>query len=286
VGPGVCKAVPRAPILWFVGDWVQRMNPLNAARFLGRSVAGNVGSLRYYMGDMQRRRDDFAQPGETVLLIQGFFQTRRVMTTLEHRLRADGFRVISFHLGGLLNNFNTQGVPTLARMIDGKIRRLLKREPFGPIHIIGHSKGGVIARYLVQQAGGADYTKTVITLGSPHKGTPVAAIGAGLGLLMVSRSLWQMFPRSPLVKSMNSRPFPGHVRLASVYSSGDIICPYTYSILTAGDGEDVRNILVRGLGHMALVEDPWVYGLILRELKGRPTDIASGPVAEESLGVS
>ena len=239
-----------------------------------------MGGLRYYMGDMQRRRDDFAQPGDTVLLIQGFFQTRRVMATLEHRLRADGFRVISFHLGGLLNNFNTRGVPTLARMIDGKIRRLLERESFGPIHIIGHSKGGVVARYLVQQAGGAEYTKTVITLGSPHKGTPVAAIGAGLGLLMVSRSLWQMFPRSAFVKTMNSTPFPGHVRLASVYSSGDAVCPYTYSILTVGDGEDVRNILVRGLGHMALVEDPFVYGLILRELKGRPTDIASGPVAD------
>ena len=240
---------------------------------------GNVGTLRYYVGDMEHRRDDFCQSGETVLLIQGFFQTRRVMRTLERRLRADGFRVISFHLGGLFNNFNTRGVPTLARMIDGKIRRLLDREQFGPIHIIGHSKGGVVARFLVQQAGGADYTRTVVTLGSPHKGTPVAALGAGLGLLMVSRSLWQMMPRSPLVKSMNSQPFPSHVRLASVYSSADVICPYTYSILTAGDGEDVRNILVRGLGHMALVEDPFVYGLILRELKGRPTDIASGPVA-------
>jgi triacylglycerol esterase/lipase EstA (alpha/beta hydrolase family) len=138
----------------------------------------------------------------------------------------------------------------------------------------------VVARYLVQQAGGAEYTKTVVTLGSPHKGTPVAVLGAGLGLLMVSRSLWQMVPSSSLVRSMNSQPFPGHVRLASVYSSGDFVCPYNYSILTVGDGEDVRNILVRGLGHMALVEDPFVYGLILRELKGRPTDSASGPVAD------
>ena len=88
-----------------------------------------------------------------------------------------------------------------------------------------------------------------------------------------------MFPRSPLVKSMNSRPFPGHVRLVSVYSSGDVICPYTYSILTPHDGDDVRNVLVRRLGHMDLVEDPFVYGLILRELMGRPTDAASGPVA-------
>ena len=40
------------------------------------------------------------------------------------------------------------------------------------------------------------------------------------------------------------------------------------------------NIQVQGLGHMELVEDPYVYGLLLRELKGRPMDAAAGPVAD------
>jgi hypothetical protein len=50
--------------------------------------------------------------------------------------------------------------------------------------------------------------------------------------------------------------------------------------LTPRDGECVRNILVKEIGHMGLVEDPYVYGLLLRELKERPVDSASGPVAE------
>ena len=48
---------------------------------------------------------------------------------------------------------------------------------------------------------------------------------------------------------------------------------------TPRDGEEVRNVLVRQLGHMALVEDPYVYGLLLRELKDRPRDTAAGPLS-------
>ncbi len=255
------------------------MLPLRLLGQLRRSISGNVGSLRYYVGDADVRRDDSALPGDTVVLIQGFMQTRRVMETLERRLRSDGFRVVSFHLGGLFNNFNTRGIGALAELIDAKVQRLREREDIGKVHFIGHSKGGLIARYLVQRAGGADYTSTVITLGTPHHGTPIAALGAGVGLVFISRSIWQLFPSSPLIRDLNSDPFPVGVRLVSVYSTGDVVCPYQRSILTVNDGDDVRNVMTRGLGHMDLVEDPYVYGLVLRELQQHPQDSAGGPVA-------
>lgn len=243
-------------------------------------MSGNIGNLRYYAGDMSERRDDFGEPGgDAVLLIQGFFQTRKVMRSLEQRLRADGYRVVSFHLGGLLG-LNTRSIPTIARMIDGKMRRLLERTDGRVVHVIGHSMGGLVARYLVQHVGGGEYTRTVITLGTPHHGTPTAALGGALGLLMVSRALWQLFPISPLVRELREGRCPSHVRLVSVYSKQDVICPWQKSVLTPRDGEDVRNIMVKGLGHMDLVEDPYVYGLILRELKVRPLDTSGGPVAD------
>lgn len=259
---------------------LRALRPARVARTVGRGFAGNVGSFRYYVGDGLARRDDVGLPGQTVLLIQGFFQTRRVMDTLEQRLRADGYRVVSFHLGGFLGNFNTRGVPSLAKMIDGKIRRLQERHGIGQLHVIGHSMGGLVARELVQHAGGQDYARTVITLGSPHHGTPTAALGAGVGLLFVSRALWQLFPMSPFIRQLKEGSVPPSVRLVSVYSRHDLVCPWRSSVLTPRDGEAVRNLLVRELGHMDLVEDPYVYGLILRELKDRPTDVASGPVAD------
>jgi triacylglycerol lipase len=236
-----------------MAHWSDRQ-PLALVRGIGRVVSGNVGALRYYAGDMSERRDDFSEPGgEAVLLIQGFFQTRKVMRSLEDRLRADGYRVVSFHLGGLLG-LNTRSIPTIARMIDGKMRRLLERTDGRVVHVIGHSMGGLVARYLVQQVGGADYARTVITLG-------------------------QLFPISPLVKELREGRCPSTVRMVSVYSKHDVICPWQKSVLTPRDGEDVRNMMVKGLGHMDLVEDPYVYGLILRELKMRPYDTSGGPVA-------
>ncbi|MCO4772411.1 MAG: alpha/beta fold hydrolase [Deltaproteobacteria bacterium] len=258
--------------------WNQRL-PFRIARGVGRAFFGNVGALRYYAGDMSERRDDFGEPGgDAVLLIQGFFQTRRVMASLEERLRADGFRVVSFNLGGLLG-LNTRSIPTIARMIDGKMGRLLERTSGRPVHVIGHSMGGLVGRYLVQSAGGDRYARTVITLGTPHHGTPTAALGGALGLLLLSRGLWQLFPISPLVKELRSGRFPAGVRLVSVYSKHDVICPWQTSVLTPRDGEDVRNVMVKGLGHMDLVEDPYVYGMILRELKDHPYDTSGGPVA-------
>ncbi len=255
------------------------MAPLRLLKQLRSTISGNVGSFRYYVGDADGRRDDSALPGDTVVLIQGFMQTRRVMDTLERRLRSDGYRVVSFHLGGLLGNFNTRGIGALAELIDAKLRRLRAREDIGKIHIIGHSKGGLIARYLAQCAGGDDYISTVITLGTPHHGTPVAALGMGVGLFLVSRSIWQLFPSSPLIKELNAEPFPEGVRLVSVYSTGDIVCPYQRSMLTVKDGGDVRNVMTNGLAHMDLVEDDYVYGLVLRELAQNPNDSAGGPVA-------
>jgi triacylglycerol lipase len=176
-------------------------------------------------------------------------------------------------------NFNTRGVPTLARRISRKLQRLREGRDIGRVHIVGHSMGGLVGRYLVQEEGGGEYIDTVITLGSPHQGTPTAFIGAGLGLLLVSHAMWQLFPMSPLVRRLNEGRFPEGCRLVSVYSEQDLVCPWRSSVLGTLDGQDVRNVLVKGLGHMQLVEDPWVYGLILRELVERPVDPASGPLS-------
>lgn len=262
---------------------LRRPSPRRVLSLLRRTLAGNLGNHHYYTrNDPKVRRDDWAEDGDTVLLIQGFFQTRQVMEVLEARLRADGFRVLSFHLGGVFGTLNTRGIATLARHIAGKLEGLRQRGNLRALHIIGHSKGGLVARWLVQKEGGHDYVRTVVTLGTPHHGTPTAAIGA-LGLGLLSRSIWQLLPHSPLVRSLNRSPFPEAVRLVSVYSTSDLICPWSSSVLSEKDGGDVRNVRVQGLGHMDLVTDPFVYGLVVREILGRPVDSASGPVASSSV---
>ncbi|MCK6527808.1 alpha/beta fold hydrolase [Myxococcota bacterium] len=255
-----------------------RFNPYRRVKELAGIVPANLGSPGYYLNRRVERKDDFHAEGETVLLIHGFWQARVVMNTLERRLRADGFRVISFDLGGVLWNFNARGIPYLAQKIHKKLERLRDRGDFGRLHVVGHSKGGLIGKHLVARAGGDQYVRSLITLGTPHYGTPLAYVGTLLTGVLAT-SVWQMWPNSSFIQDLNATPFPSRVRLVSIYSTQDLLCPPSSAIVRPRPGEDVRNVLVKGLGHMDLVEDPWVYGLVLRQLAERTRELAEEDAA-------
>lgn len=240
--------------------------PLRIARSLGHVISANLGAPRHYFGGHLDRQEDFHETGDTVLLIHGFWQTRNTMEAMEERLRADGFRVLSFHLGGFLGNFNSRGIPYLASRIEAKLERLLERGDFSGLHVVGHSKGGLVGRYLVACLGWHERVRTLVTLGSPHHGTPTAWIGLVGFTGLVSRSVWQMLPQSSLIGELREHPIPDHTRVVSIYSKADLVCPWKYSVIGPSDGVDVHNRVIAGLGHMELVDDPWVYGLVSREL--------------------
>ena len=187
---------------------------------------------------------------------------------MEDRLRFDGFGVFSFDLGGLFYRFNSKPVTAQAEIIAEKIERIAERYDLDKLHIIGHSKGGLLARHYIQHYGGDRRVKSLITLGTPHHGTPTAAIGlwvTGLGLL--TRSPFEMLPKSSLVKRLGRDTFPAHIPLTSIYSKSDLISPFWTSVLFPKLGEtSMQNMLVKGVGHTALCHDPAVYLMIKRQL--------------------
>ncbi len=85
--------------------------------------------------------------------------------------------------------------------------------------LIGHSMGGLISRYFLECLGGWQHTRTLITLGTPHRGAPNAIdslvngmqkkIGPfGLDLTPMLRSLpsvYQLLPAYPCVETDNSQ---------------------------------------------------------------------------------
>ncbi len=56
-------------------------------------------------------------------------------------------------------------------------RFIEKRIPNEPVHIIGHSMGGLDGRYLVSQLGFANRVRSLTTIGTPHRGTAFADWG-------------------------------------------------------------------------------------------------------------
>lgn len=235
-----------------------------------RALRDQLGSLRkvYARGNRVVRRDDFAHHEETVLLLHGFMQTRNVWEILEDRLRYDGYGVFSFDLGGLLSTFNSERPAQLAEHISEKIERICARTGLQRFHVVGHSKGGLIARDYIQRHGGHRRVKSLITLGTPHHGTPTAALGVWLmGAGLLSRSPYDLLPNSRFVRRLRDAPFPAEIPLVSVYSRHDLVCPWWASVLLPRVGEtSMHNVPVEGVGHTALTYDPGIYLIIRRYL--------------------
>lgn len=221
-------------------------------------------------GNRVERKTDFTQCERPVLLIYGFAQTRRVLSVLENRLRRDGYCVWSINQGGLFDTFNTAGIEDLAELVAEKVARLVKRHDLPQIDIVAHSMGGLIARYYVKRLGGDRYVRSLVTLGTPHHGSPMAIPGI-LTLGAFSRAIWQLAPMSPFIRRLKQGPFPPSTKLVSVYSKADRICPYPTCMLEVTDA-NIKNILLDGeISHRDLLTKKSIYDIVRAEIEdGRP----------------
>jgi triacylglycerol lipase len=240
----------------------------------------DVTGLLEHLGKSNRveRRTDFSRCERPVLLLYGFFSTRRTFEVLERRLRRDGYGVFSLDLGGLARCLNTRGIDDLAAYVRAKVERIYARNPgLGPLTIIGHSKGGLIGAYYVKRLGGWRRTRAVVTLGTPHQGTPVAWLG--LPLIAVSPSVWQMRPGSAFLRRLADGAWPPEVRLTSIFSRRDGTTPYPCALLQTHGLPHLANIEVDARHH-ELIRARRVYDVLLAELReGEATAPAKrGPV--------
>jgi triacylglycerol lipase len=216
-------------------------------------------------GNRVRRRTDFQDCPRPVLLLYGLLSTRRSCEVLERRLRQDGYGVFSIDLGGLAGAFNTRGIDESAELVRDKVERLYARYPLGPLSIIGHSKGGLIGRYYIERLGGDARVRTLVTLATPHLGTPSAYLGcAAFGLF--APSVWQMTPKSTFLRRLNLGPWPEDVRLVSVYSRADACTPFPSGRLPLPEAHNVENVELPGLRHRDFLVAASAYAVVRRAL--------------------
>ncbi len=236
-----------------------------------RKLKRTLSYLRGYV-DFDRhsnnvvRRTDFSHCPRPVLLLYGFMATRRTFEVLEARLRRDQYCVWSINLGGLLDAFNTRGIDELGEKVRDKVERLYARFPtMGPLSVIGHSMGGLIGRYYIKRLGGNARVKNLITLGTPHNGTPAAYFGL-LTHGLVSRAVWQMTPMSPFIRRLKMGAFPRDTRFVSIYSKADRVNPFPACIIEDQGHPHLANVEVSDVSHREYVYKRAVYQVIRREL--------------------
>lgn len=208
-----------------------------------------------------------SQAGRSTWLLYCWGGTRGTVADLEGRLARDGFVPTVPHLGGLFGLINTGAIDESARRLKEEIELSLSDQHESRIAIIGHSIGGLIGRYYVSLLGGDRSVHTLIMLGTPHRGNSLAHLIHATPLGWLSHGLRQLSPKSEIIAALAKAPIPSSVYCANIFSSGDIFAPPTSAAVPeAGDMPHIVDVPLAGIGHLELVTDAGVYGVIKAHL--------------------
>jgi pimeloyl-ACP methyl ester carboxylesterase len=203
--------------------------------------------------------------GHPVLLIPGFMAGDWSLAAVHDWLRRLGYRPV---MAGISFNFLAS-----ERTLDGLSSRLrsLHRRSGRPVSLLGHSRGGLLAKVLADR--NPDHVDQVIALGSP--------LSDPYDLHFVTRSWVEVarlfnrvrFGLTPAAEDSFLRDLsaPARVPVTSIYTRSDGVVRWRSCVR-----DDVTCVEVRG-SHGGLANNPEVYRVLVRLLQ--PTAAAPEPVA-------
>lgn len=167
------------------------------------------------------KRRQFDKDKVPIILLYGFFSSRRALTIMERLLTQRGFQVMSFNLGGAFGVFFTRSISETADFINEKIKRQIDRHGFKKVQIVAHSKGGLVALWWALKLGGAQYCDRIITMGTPYRGSALTYLGLATPLGFFWKDLWQMRPGSAFLQELREAKVPKDLKIFCCYSRKD-----------------------------------------------------------------
>ena len=207
----------------------------------------------------------FPLPGATtqgprpIIVLHGYAMNRANFVVLARRLAAAG-------LGPIFGfEYWTLGrVAAGARQLGWFVDQVRSATGAEDVDLVGHSMGGVVARYYVAFGGGDAHVHHLVTLGSPHAGTDVSGLGIG-------HASKELIVGSNLVTRLGSSPAPVHAKLTTILSEADALVPAAMQPPIIG----AERIVYPDLGHVALLGSRRV----ARDIVDRLGDRVTGPAA-------
>lgn len=185
-----------------------------------------------------------------VIVLHGYAMSRANYVLLARRLAAAG-------LGPIIGfEYWTLGrVGRAARQLGELVEDVCRATGASEVDLIGHSMGGVVSRYYVALAGGDARVKNLVTLGSPHAGTDLSALGIGFPSkeLVAGSTLTGRLAAAPL----------GRTRFLAVWSRADSLVPAARQSAPAG----AEVMILDDLGHLGLLASRRVAAAIIERLK-------------------
>ncbi|MDV9174615.1 alpha/beta fold hydrolase [Streptomyces sp. W16] len=181
-----------------------------------------------------------------VVLLHGFIDNRSVFVLLRRALAEHGRRPVeSLNYSPL-----TCDIRTAAELLGRHIEEICERTGSERVDIVGHSLGGLIARYYVQRLGGDLRVRTLVTLGTPHSGTAVVPLANAHPIVR------QMRPGSAVIEELGL-PAPGcRTHFVSFWSDLDHLMEPLETARIDHPDLIAQNVQVSGIGHLALPVHP------------------------------
>lgn len=175
----------------------------------------------------------------------------------------------------------TGDIVASADQLKSFVDALRARTGAGRVALVGHSEGGLVARYYVRFLGGADHVDDLVGLSPSNHGTnnPLALGGALLGCTACEQQL--AWGSSLLLRVNAGDETPGPVDYTSIQTRYDeVVIPYTSAFLS-GPPARVTNVTLQAdcpddlSGHLDTPVDPVAVQWVLNAL-GRPGPASPG----------
>lgn len=185
-----------------------------------------------------------------VIVLHGYAMNRANYLPLAYRMARAG-------LGPIVGfEYWTLGrVAAGARQLGWFVDEVCAATGASEVDIVGHSMGGVVGRYYVTFAGGDGIVKNLITIGSPHAGTDVSAVGVG-------HPTRELLLGSKLLQRLAAAPPPQSTRVTVIWSRADALVPGDFQRPLPG----ADALVYDDLGHVALLGSRRVAGAIIARL--------------------
>lgn len=187
-----------------------------------------------------------------LILIHGIYNSAAVWLYLGHRFRKAGFPLSTCSYHSFFSSPDR-----ILQKLEKHVRAVEAAFPGRKPVFVCHSMGGLLVRHWLLTPDNRERAGGLITLGTPHKGSKVAALGPG----SLVRNL---MPTAAFIAVLQGAPEPeGLHRVSLVSPTDEAVLPASNLIPPQGWRMRVTN----PLGHFTMLFCPRAAALVMRELE-------------------